>query len=296
MSFTVPHDALDHLEKQVQGALHTADDSGLDILGHGEVTLVLRLRTEHGAYACKRLPVFPDRARFDRYRHGLDEYLRRLADSGLRLADTKLWHTHQPGGRVVAYCVQPELPERRLCSRLLRTEDETWAKDFFSRFLDHVDRTVSPSLGLDAQASNWVDVGGELVYVDVTTPLMRDDRGREKLDVRLFFTSLPWVLRDAVRLTTSKSIFDKFYRKRGVLLDFLGNLHKERLDSLIPAFLDQANSRLTEPITAEEVAAYYRGDARTWELIQRLRKADRFWHFKVLRRPYPFLLPPPVDR
>ncbi|MFK4102176.1 DUF6206 family protein, partial [Streptomyces sp. NPDC019531] len=126
--------------------------------------------------------------------------------------------------------------------------------------------------------------------------LMRDDRGREELDVRLFFTSLPWVLRDAVRLSMSKSIFDKFYGLRGVLLDFLGNLHKERLDSLIPAFLDQANSRLTEPITAEEVAAYYSGDARMWELIQRLRKADRFWHFKVLRRPYPFLLPPPVDR
>ncbi|MCX4854913.1 DUF6206 family protein [Streptomyces canus] len=296
MSFTVPHDELDHLEKQVQSALRAADDSALDILGHGEVTLVLRLRTDHGAYACKRLPVFPDRPRFERYRRGLDEYLRRLTDSGLNVADTEVWHTHQPSGRVVAYCVQRELPERRLCSRLLHTEDETWAKDFFSRFLDQVDRTVSPSLGLDAQASNWIDTGGELTYLDVTTPLMRDDRGQEQLDVRLFFTSLPWVLRDAVRLSMSKSIFDKFYETRGVLLDFLGNLHKERLDSLIPAFLDQANGRLTEPITTEEIAAYYRGDARMWEVIQRLRKADRFWHFKVLRRPYPFLLPPPVDR
>lgn len=296
MSFTVPHDELDLLEKQVRSALRTADDTGLDILGHGEVTLVLRLRTDQGAFACKRLPLFPDRARFERYRHGLDEYLRRLTDSGLNVADTQVWHTHVPGGRVVAYCVQRELPERRLCSRLLHTEDETWAKDFFSRFLDQVDRTVSPSLGLDAQASNWVDVSGELVYLDVTTPLMRDEQGREKLDVRLFFTSLPWGLRDVVRLSMSKSIFNKFYRSRGVLLDFLGNLHKERLDALIPAFLEQANSRLSEPITAEEVAAYYRDDARMWELIQRLRTADRFWHFKVLRRPYPFLLPPAVDR
>jgi hypothetical protein len=296
MSFTVPHDELTHLETQVQDALRTADDSGLDILGHGEVTLVLRLRTGEGSYACKRLPVFPGRARFERYRHGLDRYLRHLTDSGLNVADTQLWHARRPDGRIVAYCVQRELPARRLCSRLLHTEDETWAKDFFSRFLDQVDRTVSPSLGLDAQASNWADLGGELVYVDVTTPLMRDDRGQEELDVRLFFTSLPWVLRDAVRLSTSRSIFDKFYQTRGVLLDFLGNLHKERLDALIPAFLDQANGRLTEPITTEEVTAYYRGDARMWELIQRLRKADRFWHFKVLRRPYPFLLPSPVNR
>ncbi|MFK4107081.1 DUF6206 family protein, partial [Streptomyces sp. NPDC019531] len=165
MSFTVPHAELDRLEKQVQSALRTAEDGALDILGHGEVTLVLRLRTDDGAFACKRLPVFPDRARFERYRRGLDEYLQRLTDSGLNVADTQLWHAHQPAGRIVAYCVQRELPERRLCSRLLHTEDETWAKDFFSRFLDKVDRTVSPSLGLDAQASNWVDVGGELVYL-----------------------------------------------------------------------------------------------------------------------------------
>lgn len=243
MSFTVPHDELGRLELRVREALRTADDSSLDILGHGEVTLVLRLRTEQGAYACKRLPVFSDRTRFARYRQGLDEYLRRLTDSGLRVADTEVWHTPLPGGRIVAYCVQRELPERRLCSRLLHTEDETWAKDFFSRFLDQLDRTVSPTLGLDAQASNWVDVGGELVYLDITTPLMRDARGREKLDVRLFFTSLPWVLRDVVRLSMTKSIFDKFYDTRGVLLDFLGNLHKERLDALIPAFLDQANGR-----------------------------------------------------
>lgn len=296
MSFTVPHTALEALEAQVQAALRTTDDSALDVLGYGEVTLVLRLETEDGTFACKRLPVFPDRGRFERYRESLDEYLERLAGGGLDVADTRLWHTHQPSGRIVAYCVQRELPAERLCSRLLHSEDETWAKDFFSRFLDRVDGCVAPGLGLDAQAANWMDVDGDLVYLDVTTPLMRDARGRERLDVRLFFTSLPWVLRDAVRLSMTKSIFDKFYETRGVLLDFLGNLHKERLDALIPMFLEQANARLGTPITEQEVAAYYRDDARMWELIQRLRKADRFWHRSIRRRPYPFLLPPPVER
>lgn len=296
MSFTVPHTELTDLETRVRTALRTADDDALDVLGYGEVTLVLRLETEQGAFACKRLPEFPDRTRFEQYRRGLDEYLHRLSEGGIDVADTKLWHVHRPSGRITAYCVQRELPKQRLCSRLLHSEDETWAKDFFSRFLDRVGRAVTPSLGLDAQAANWMDVDGRLLYVDVSTPLMRDARGHERLDVRLFFTSLPWFLRDAVRLTMTKSIFDKFYETRGVLLDFLGNLHKERLDTLIPAFLEQANARLTDPITANEVAAYYRDDARMWELIQRLRKADRFWHRKVRRRPYPFLLPPPVKR
>ncbi|GGS19535.1 hypothetical protein GCM10010252_68680 [Streptomyces aureoverticillatus] len=296
MTFTVPHSALEHLESQVRQALRTTDDSALDVLGYGEITLVLRLRTDAGSFACKRLPAFPDQARFESYRRSLDEYLRRLAERGLTVAPTEVWHTRAPSGRVTAYCVQRELPSERLCSRLLHTEDEVWAKNFFARFLDHVDATVHPGLGLDAQASNWIDLDGELTYLDVSTPLMRDTRGRERLDVRLFFTSLPWALRDAVRLSMASSIFDKFYETRGVLLDFLGNLHKERLDGLVPAFLEQANARLAKPLTAEEVAAYYRGDARMWELIQRLRAADRLWHRKVRRRPYPFLLPPPVAR
>lgn len=296
MTLTVPHTALAHLEEQVQDALRRADDSALDVLGYGEITLVLRLRADGESFACKRLPAFPDRDRFERYRDSLDVYLRRLAERGLTVAPTEVWHTTRPGGRITAYCVQRELPPERLCSRLLHTEGEAWAKNFFARFLDRVDAAVHPTLGLDAQASNWIDVDGELTYLDVSTPLMRDERRRELLDVRLFFTSLPWLLRDAVRLSMATSIFDKFYETRGVLLDFLGNLHKEHLDALIPAFLEQANARLAEPITAADVASYYRDDARMWELIQRLRAADRLWQRKVRRRPYPFLLPPPVDR
>ncbi|MEE1941353.1 DUF6206 family protein [Streptomyces sp. TRM 70361] len=294
--FTLPHAELTALEERVAGALRTADDSALEILGYGEVTLVLRLATDQGAFACKRLPVFPDRDRFERYRHSLDEYLERLGKGGLRVADTLLWHLPLPSGRIVAYCVQRELPPHRLCSRLLHGADEAWAGDFFARFLGRVEQAVSPELGLDAQAANWMEVDGELVYLDVTTPLMRDGRGRELLDVRLFFTSLPWLLRDPVRLSMTRSIFDKFYEVRGVLLDFLGNLHKERLGHLVPVFLERANARLAKPITEREVAAYYRGDARMWELIQRLRRADRFWHRNVRRRTYPFLLPPPVER
>ncbi|SPT50028.1 DUF6206 family protein [Actinomadura madurae] len=296
MAFTVPHEELLRLERGVQRALATTDATALDVLGYGEVTLVLRLETGAGSFACKRLPVFPSRQRFDRYRRLLDAYLFRLGERGLKVADTRLWHQARPSGLIVAYCVQEELPGERLCSTLLHTENEEWARGFFKRFLDTVDRVVVPDLGLDAQASNWTDVGGELVYLDITTPLMRDGRGRERLDVKLFFTSLPWALRDAVRISMTKSIFEKFYSPRGAVLDFLGNLHKERLGHLVPVFLEQAAERLDEPITAEEVAAYYKEDARMWELIQRLRKADRFWHNRIRRRTYPFLLPPDVDR
>ncbi|WP_333759078.1 DUF6206 family protein [Streptomyces sp. ISBFB 2968] len=296
MTFSIPADALDALEDEVVRALSTTDDRALTILGYGEVTLVLRLETDAGTFACKRLPVFPSRERLDRHSALVDDYVTRLDKGSVAVAETRMWHRRLPGGRAVAYCVQEALPEGRLCSRLLHTAGEAWCEGFFARFLDRVEATVTPRLGLDGQASNWIDVDGELVYLDVTTPLIRDERERELLDVPLFFTSLPWLVRDVVRMAMTKSIFDKFYTPRGVVLDFLGNLHKERLDHLVPRFLEQANARLDRPLDAEEVGAYYRDDARMWELIQRLRKADRFVHNKILRRPYPFLLPRHVAR
>ncbi|EST35934.1 hypothetical protein N566_16970 [Streptomycetaceae bacterium MP113-05] len=296
MTFVVPDRELESLETQVKEALRSADDKALTVLGYGEVTLVLKLETSRGDFACKRLPIFPTQERFERYAQSFYEYIARLEVGGVRVAPTQLWSTSHPSGGIAAYCVQETLPSERLCSRLLHTEGDGWAEDFFGRFLDCVDGAVSSSLGLDAQASNWVDLDGELVYLDITTPLMRDDRGREELDVRLFFTSLPWLLRDAVRVSMTKSIFDKFYSTRGVVLDFLGNLHKERLEKLVPAYLSRVNPRLDVPLTEDEVADYYREDARMWEMIQRLRKADRFWHRRIRRRSYPFLLPPDVDR
>ncbi|MFF7025831.1 DUF6206 family protein [Streptomyces klenkii] len=296
MTLTVPEDDLRELEQQVRRALAAGDPRGLTVLGYGEVTLVLALETERGAFACKRLPVFGSRKRYEAYGRTLGRYTDRLAAAGVHVAETRLWDTALPPGNTVGYCVQETLPVKRLVSHLLHTEGRDWAEDFFARFLGTVHGAVSPSLGLDAQASNWIDLDGDLVYLDVTSPLMRDARGRELLDVRLFFTSLPVLLRDAVRIAMAKSIFDKFYTPRGVVLDFLGNLHKEKLAALVPGFLEQANARIEPALTAEEVAEYYKGDAAMWELIQRLRKADRAWHLKIRRRPYPFLLPPDVDR
>ncbi|MFB7657278.1 MULTISPECIES: DUF6206 family protein [unclassified Streptomyces] len=296
MTLAVPAVEIDALEDQVTQALRTTDDTSLTVLGYGEVTLVLRLETALGTFACKRLPVFPTQERLDRHAALVDEYLNRLDKGGIRVAETRMWHRPLPGGRAVAYCVQEELPADRLCSRLLHTADDAWCEWFFERFLDHVETAVKGRLGIDGQASNWIDLDGELIYLDVTTPLLRGDRERERLDVPLFFTSLPWLLRDVVRVAMTKSIFDKFYEPRGVVLDFLGNLHKERLSHLVPRFVERANARLEQPLTSDEIAGYYRDDARMWELIQRLRRADRFVHRKVLRRPYPFLLPHRVER
>ncbi len=151
-------------------------------------------------------------------------------------------------------------------------------------------------LGLDGQMSNWALHDGKLLYMDVTTPLMRDAQGRELLDTELFMKSLPWALRGLVRRFFLGEIIDKYYLPRGVILDILGNLLKENLAKLIPTCLEQANVRLPEAIQESEVHRYYRSDAKMWALMQRLRRADRWWQRRIRRRTYPFLLPGKISR
>jgi len=99
----------------------------------------------------------------------------------------------------------------------------------------------------------------------------------------------------ALRRVVLGSILDKYYDPRGVVLDLLGNLHKERLADHVPGFLDLANATLRPPLTEPEVRRYYASDARTWAALQRLRRLDRLAH-RALGRTYPFLLPGPIER
>jgi len=92
------------------------------------------------------------------------------------------------------------------------------------------------------------------------------------------------------------AILDKYYEFGGVVRDLLGNMIKEGLDGHLPAFLEGANRRLSPNLTLEEVRRTYRADARTWALLLRLRRLDRFWQRRLRRRVYPFLLPREVER
>ncbi len=64
----------------------------------------------------------------------------------------------------------------------------------------------------------------------------------------------------------------------------------------MPDAVAAANDRVDPPLTVDEVRKYYRSDARTWEVLLRLRRADQWWQRRVRRRTYPFLLPEPTER
>lgn len=288
--------AIEALEARVERALAAGGPGDLEVLGYGEISAVLALEAQGGPFACKRLPPFAGSASLEAYRACLEDYLEALAGRGLRVAPTALRHLERADGRLTAYCVQAALPPGSLLPAILARAGEERARALFGRLLEAVERAVGPGLGLDGQMSNWAVAGGELIYLDVTTPMMRDGAGAERLDTGLFLASLPWALRGPVRRFLLGDILEKYYQPRGVVLDALANLVKERLERWLPAFIEEANARVRPALSAEEVRRYYASDARTWALLQRLRRLDRAWQRRVRRRPYPFLLPGRIER
>lgn len=295
MSALVTPAELADLEARVEHALATGDVGALRILGYGEITLVLGWPAGEPRVAAKRLPVFADAGRAAAYGSLVEEYVDRLAERGIRVLPTQ-WHTVSTGGgRVAGYVVQEVLPAGSLASRLLAEEPELGA-EVLTAVLDAVDGTVGPECGLDAQISNWAWVDGSLRYFDVTTPLLGDGAGRTRLDLGLLTSPLPAAVRPAVTRYVAPGIVSAYHDLRSVVVDLVGNLLKERLDGLVDTAVALGNERVTPAITRAEIDRWYTTDARMWEVLLRLRRADRWWQRRVRRRTYPFLLPGAIER
>jgi hypothetical protein len=286
------------LESDVGAALRAGSDATLTVLGYGEITLVLGWPHRDPAVAAKRLPPFGDRAEAVAYGHLVEEYLDALGDHGVRTLRSEFHLTPEAlGNGWAGYVVQPVLPPEQLAANILAAPatDED-ARALLAEVVGSIVRCVDPWVGLDGQLSNWATTSSGLRYLDVTTPLLNDDSGRARVDLGVLTSPLPAALRPIVRRFVAPGITARYHRSRDVLVDLAGNLLKERLDHWVPAVLELANPHLDQALDEKEVRRYYRGDALTWELLLRMRKADRWWQQRVRRRPYGSLLPRDVRR
>jgi hypothetical protein len=284
------------LDAAMEHAFATGDASRLDVLGYGEITTVVACESAGRRWACKRLPPFDSVDSADRYEALFDEYLATLRGSGVALVPSSFRRVDRVDGTVIGYCVQPAFPDGQLATRVLEHSDDDQALALFESVLQRIVAVVSPRVGLDSQLSNWMVDGDVVLFLDVTTPMLRDATGRDRLDTELFLAAVPPPVRPLFRRFLVRQILDNYHDARGVVRDVLANLIKAGLERHIPRFLEAANRRLPSPLTAAEVQRYYADDARIWSLWQAMRRADRFARTRLLGRPYPFLLPGPIER
>lgn len=295
MSAGLPEAELEELDARVERALAEGAEEKLPILGYGEISLVLGWPAAEPRFACKRMPAFRSRERFDAYARTLDEYVAALARAGIEVVDTTMRGVGHRDGTVVGYVVQPVLPPGSLGPDVLRRSEPAAGHPLVAAIVDGAAGAVSERVGLDAQLANWAWVDGRLLYIDVSTPMLWDESGTSLLDLEPLALGYPAVLRPALRRWVAPRVLDGYRDLRGVYLDLTGNLLKERLEPWLGRFLAALDEHLSPPLTADDVHRYYRSDARLWAGLLMLRRLDRRWR-RLLRRPYPFLLPGRIER
>lgn len=285
------------LEERLSAALRRGNADELEVIGYGEVSLALRLSTARADFACKRLVPFVSAEHAEQAVSAIAQYVDALRACGLDVVETQTPVLARPEESIV-YCVQPLLPAGSLGPDFLRELPVPEAAAQVERIFGLIRASVTPRLAPDGQLSNWAFVGDRLLYLDVGTPFLRDAQGREVFDFSTQTRALPRPLPGIVNRFVLKGILDNYHSVRGQALDFIGNLNKEDLAELIPASIEAANRvfDLSPKIREAEVQAHYRSDARTYALIQAARRADRWLHRQVLRKPYPYLLPPRIER
>jgi hypothetical protein len=312
-----PDDAraiLERFETSLDPARPTA--SGAEIIGYGEVSTVFAVRDLPGRL-CKRMAGFRDEAAARRYVAVVRRYLDLLQEAGVRVAPTDLLPLGVPGRRPVVYLLQPRLDPGRIGNQLLRSAADAVLLACLDRILAHVrdlaraNRTRSDgrAVTVDAQLSNWSfepegDGVGPPLLVDVGTPFMRL-HGVDEVGTELFLAAVPPLVRAYYRRTRAvERYLDAFFDPRRLLVDLLGNFHKEGRPDRLPLAIDHVNRFFAEraadlgvrAILRPDVDRYYANDASVLELFLRVRRLDRFVRRRLLRRPYAFILPGRIRR
>jgi hypothetical protein len=288
---------IEAFEERLEDAVRTGLAEGLDVIGYGEVTIAVKLATPHGDFACKRLVPFSSSEAAEHTARLIASYIEQLGACGIDVVETDTPILERPAGHVL-YCVQPLLAPGTLGPDFLRGRTADDAAPYVRRMFELIRASVTPSLAPDGQLSNWAIEGDRLRYLDVGTPFLRDENGNDLFDFTEQTRALPGPVRAIVNRFLLRGILDNYHSTRGQALDFLGNLIKEGLGDIFPPLIPIANEvfDLSPEISEREVRAHYKSDAQTYEFVQSARRADRWVSRNIVRRPYPYLLPPRIDR
>ena len=279
-------DRLRELEDAVEALLLRGQRGSLRSIGAGEMTCVLSWQ----GFACKRLPPIIDTTRLERHRELILEYVDRLEAAGIAVLDTAVQLTPRHG-YAAAYVVQPQLERSTLLPVVMASMAPGPARALAGMVFERVEWAAAAGIGLDANLSNWAVCDGRPLYIDVSTPMLRDAAGRHRLDSDLFVSTMPVLLRGLVRRYFVKDLLDRYYVPRRVFENLIGDLPNSSLEALTSPLLEDVNARLSTPLTHAQIESYRREDRLTWGLIRWSLRLERRWRRLVRDGNPPHLIP-----
>lgn len=291
------------------------------VLGYGEMSTVMTFDGGAANLVYKRMPMFHDKAELEPFLAQYESYLEHMTAAGIDVVPAAITSITPKSGNIVVYIIQEKLDGRTLANQAIHTLPAGDVERVFEAILDRIGlvfdyndtQEAGIELGLDAQMSNWAIANYDpqagylpeeidLTYIDTSSPILRVN-GEHQIDPELFLRSAPSLLRPVIRLLFVDDVMNRYYVRRQIVIDVLANLFKEKREDVIPALIVKANAFLEpeagsdgfQPVTEEEVAGYYREDARIWSIYLSSRRLDRWLH-RLLGKPYPYVLPGHIDR
>ncbi|MBW7858218.1 MAG: hypothetical protein H3C43_08000 [Leptonema sp. (in: Bacteria)] len=301
-------DKLQEFESQLDPANPESGPHSPYIIGFGEMSTVFGFGdSELTDFAFKRMAIFHSEDELVPYRKNFIEYCQLLVELNINMPDYGTV-TIERKGQPVLYVFQRKIDSDSIGHHYIQKTSVDESTELFKVILEKFDivfnynkNNPKLAIGLDGQISNWVYQNKTLLYLDTSTPLMRKD-GIEQLNSELFLRICPSYLVWVIRLFFLATVLDRYYDLRLVIIDLIGNLYKEKKQSLINPFLEVANQFLTKshpelkPIKQKEIDAYYKEDAWIWRIFLFFRKLERFIKTKIQRREYELILPGNIDR
>jgi hypothetical protein len=296
-----PLELVEELEARVQETLQRGDYEALPVLGgHGdELATVLKLdsgeSSEQYSWAMKRFPVLPSLHAAKQHQRLIARYCLELKARGVLTVPYDFTILPCPSGKeCVMYMVQRCVDPSRIGPAYFKSLTDEEALEQFDRMLGIFEEAVTSNCTPNGQLSNWVfedDGIPRLFYL--STPFLLEDDGSDPLNWEALVESHTSGL-----LTPLYFSISSYFSLREQVIDFLGNLRMEGLDRHLDAFIHHANERLrlSSPITLATVRAHYNDDATTWATFWSLQRINRWFYQHVLRKTYPILIPPPIDR
>jgi hypothetical protein len=278
------------------------------IVGYGEISAIFEIEADkHHVY--KRLPLFDSPAAARRYRQMYLEYCSLLVKAGLCLPNHDTRIVAVPSRPAALYIAQNKLPDANFGHKLIHHLDNDSSLELIEQAIREIvkiwnfNSANKPDieLAIDGQLSNWVrdsENNHTLCYIDTSTPLFRK-QGVEQQNPELLLKSAPGFLRWIIRLFFLQDVMTRYYIPRLVFMDLVANLHKEQKPELIEPALEHANLHLPPgqtPLTKTEVDKYYKEDKLIWVVFLGLRRLDRFFTSRLLRKRYEFILPGKIKR
>lgn len=279
---------IEELDASVVAALEARDNSGLHVVGYGELSIALGYPAEDPHVVCKpTAPYTPDE--LDDYLEVVRQYLEALAEIGIDVVPTSLMIVER-GDRLVGYQIQPRLDAESMADRVLAAAEPD-AEHPFLEALAEIIGSLSNRVSIDSQVTNWSWDGASATSVDVGTPFFWDESGAPMLDVAPLFRAIPAPLRSFAMKDVAK-LLERYKHPRNVAADVVAMLYRIGLDEWVQPTLTALNRelRLDPPIAESEAHAIMAADLKAMPRLKRLQKLERAWVTTVRRRRYDYFV------